>query len=122
MATGSRNPDILNSKIQKSPFLKRSKAFKNLVVLTPTHVQCHSSLPRYRHPDFWSRGEESTVLGADVYGPIVAPFLIDQSSQQLTNSFSFLGINSCVTVMSTVQHYSFWSMLIIFYFNFTFSF
>ena len=78
MAIRSKNPEIVNSMI--------SKALRNMVVLTPAHLQYQSSLPRYRHPDFWSRGEESTVLGADVYGPIVAPFLIDQRSPRTANN------------------------------------
>ena len=46
-------------------------------------------------------------------GPTLATFMIDQSSQQLITSFPFLGINSCVAFISTVQQDSFWPILII---------
>ena len=46
-------------------------------------------------------------------GPTLATILIDQSNQQLITSYTFLGINSCVAIISTVQQDSFWPILII---------
>ena len=88
----------------------------------PSHASCNAEDPTgiSRHGQMYL----CTVLGADVLRAHRGTFFdcVNEVCEQLTNSFSFLEINSCVTIISTVHQDSFWPISIIFYFTFTFSF